>query len=186
MSLLNLFWRRTDGRAGGIQPMAVPSAPMSGKAKLAAVVGTAMAGLIAVTAQWEGKRNDPYQDLVSRWTVCYGETNVPMRRYSDDECKDMLAGSLAVYASAVLTRNPELSGHDPQVIAATSLAYNAGAAAYSKSTVARLFGEGRWASACNGFRSWVYAGGKRVQGLVNRREAEVKICLRDIPARYAR
>lgn len=180
MSLLNLFWRRTDGRAGGIQPMAVPSAPMSGKAKLAAIVGTAAAGLLAVTAQWEGKRNDPYKDLVSRWTVCYGETNVPMRRYSDDECKDMLAGSLAVYASAVLTRNPELAGHDPQVIAATSLAYNIGPAAYSRSTVAKRFSAGNWRGACDAFLSWSYAGGKRVQGLLNRRRAERDICLRGL------
>lgn len=37
-----------------------------------------------------------------------------------------------------------LSGHDPQVIAATSLAYNAGAAAYSRSTVAKRFSAGNW------------------------------------------
>lgn len=98
----------------------------------------------------------------------------------------MLADGLNDFAKPVLERNPELRGHPNQLAAAVSLSYNIGIAAYSKSTVARLFGEGRWASACNGFRSWVYAGGKRVQGLVNRREAEVKICLRDIPARYAR
>ena len=91
MRLLDLFSRRFDGRAGDMMPP-VPAARVTpGRAKLAAIVGTAAAGLIAVVAQWEGKRNEPYQDIVGVWTVCYGETNTAMRRYSDGECKDMLA-----------------------------------------------------------------------------------------------
>ena len=105
---------------------------------------------------------------------------VPMRRYSDDECKDMLAGSLATYAQAVLDRNPELRGHDPQVIAASSLAYNIGPAAYRRSTVARKFSAGDWRGACNAFLAWSYAGGRQVQGLLNRRKAEREICLRGV------
>lgn len=155
-------------------------ARMTGKAKLAALVGTAAAGLIAVVAQWEGKSNDPYADLIGKATVCYGETNVPMRHYTDAECEDMLAGSLADYAAAVLVRNPELRGHDPQIVAASSLSYNIGNAAYARSTVAKRFSAGDWRGACDAFRSWVYAGGRRVQGLVNRREAERKICLRGL------
>lgn len=188
MGLLDYFTRRPDGRAvptspPPIAPMAEPASP--GKAKLIALVGTAAAGLIAVVAQWEGKSNAPYADLIGKMTVCYGETNVPMRRYSDDECKDMLAGSLASYAGAVLKRNPELKGHDPQIVAASSLTYNIGIAAYNRSTVAKQFSAGRWVSACNAFGSWSYAGGRKVPGLANRRAAEAKICMRDIPARYA-
>lgn len=149
--------------------------------KLYAVVGAAALGVIGVIAQWEGKSNDPYKDIVSTWTVCYGETNRPMRRYSDAECKDMLAESAADYGAAVLKRNPELRGHDPQIVAATSLAYNIGSGAYARSTVARRFSEGRWVSACNAFMLWTYAGGRQVQGLVNRRKAERAICLRNIP-----
>ena len=179
MGLLDLFVRRYDGRAGEMMPpVAVTASP--GRAKLIAIVGTAAAGLIAVTAQWEGLRNDPYDDIVGVATVCYGETNVPMRRYSDDECKDMLAGSLATYAQAVLDRNPELRGHDPQVIAASSLAYNIGPAAYRRSTVARKFSAGDWRGACNAFLAWSYAGGRQVQGLLNRRNAEREICLRGV------
>lgn len=158
----------------------------AGRGKLVALVGTAAAGLIAVVAQWEGKSNDPYADLIGKMTVCYGETNVQMRRYSDAECKDMLAGSLVDYATVVLNRNPELRGHDPQIVAASSLTYNIGGAAYARSTVAKRFSEGRWVSACHAMLAWNRAGGRVVQGLRNRREAERKICLRNIPERYAR
>lgn len=149
---------------------------MSGNAKLVAKVGAGTAALlIATVAAWEGKRNDPYLDLVGVATVCYGETQVPMRRYSDAECRDMLAGSLTRYVGAVKTRNPDLTG--PQLAAATSLAYNIGPAAYTRSTVARRFEQGRVREACDAFRAWVYAGGRRVQGLVNRREDERRLCL---------
>lgn len=160
-----------------IQPM---DQPRTGRGKLIAIVGAAAAGLIAVTAQWEGKSNDPYLDLIGKATVCFGETNVPMRHYSDAECEDMLAGSLADYAAAVLVRNPELRGHDPQIVAAVSLSYNIGNAAYARSTVARRFSAGDWRGACDAFLMWTKAGGREVKGLRNRREAERKICLRGL------
>jgi len=180
MRILDLFSRRFDGRAGEMMPPVATARLSPGRAKLSALIGTAAVGLVAVVAQWEGKRNDPYRDIVGIATVCYGETNVPMRRYSDDECKDMLAGSLAEYAEAVLRRNPELAGHDPQIIAASSLTYNIGITAYNRSTVARRFSAGDWRGACDAFLAFSYAGGKRVQGLVNRREAERRICMRGL------
>ena len=159
-------------------PIRQPAAPAG---KLAALIGTgAAAALIALVGAWEGKRNYPYQDIVGVWTVCYGETQAPMRRYSDAECKAMLADRLADYAAPVLARNPELRGHDNQVIAASSLAYNIGAASYRKSTVAKRFSAGRWREACEAFLMWRYAGGKEVRGLLNRRKAERDVCLRGL------
>lgn len=158
-----------------------PKQPMTGRQKLGAIIGaTAVPGLIAVVAQWEGKSNDPYKDLVGVWTVCYGETRVEMRPYSDAECDEMLAEGLADFAGPVLKRNPELKGHDPQLIAAVSLSYNIGNAAYDRSTVARRFSNGDWVGACNAFLMWNKAGGKVVEGLKRRREAERRICLRGL------
>lgn len=156
--------------------------PEKGNKRLAATMGSAGAAamLIAAVAAYEGKRNDPYLDLVNRATVCYGETRVQMRRYSDAECKDMLADGLADFAGPVLARNPELRGHDPQLVAATSLAYNIGNAAYAKSSVARLFSQRRWREACDAFLRWSYAGGKQVPGLLRRRQDERAICLRGL------
>lgn len=182
MSLFDYFRPRPDGRMepARIEPLAPPVSP--GRKRLAATIGaSAVAGLIAVTAQWEGKRNDPYRDLVGVWTVCYGETRVAMRKYTNAECEDMLADGLADFAGPVLKRNPELRGHDPQLIAAVSLSYNIGPAAYARSTVARRFSAGDWRGACNAFLSWNRAGGRVVPGLTRRRESERRICLRDLP-----
>lgn len=89
----------------------------------------------------------------------------------------MLADGLADFAGPVLVVNPELRGHDNQLVAAVSLAYNIGPVAYRRSTVARKFRAGDWRGACNAFLSWSYAGGKQVKGLLNRRQAERRVCL---------
>lgn len=179
MSLFDFLFRRSAEPAPRIEPMEPETSP--GRKRLAGVVGaTAVAGLIAVVAQWEGKRNDPYQDIVGVWTVCYGETRTEMRRYTDDECKDMLADGLADFAEPVLKRNPELKGHDAQLIAAVSLAYNIGPQAYARSSVARKFSAGDWKGACNAFLAWRFAGGREVAGLARRRQSERAICLRGL------
>lgn len=155
--------------------------PKSGKGKLVALIGgSAAVGLLTLVGTWEGKKNEPYRDIVGVWTVCYGETRVEMRRYTDDQCKDMLADGLADFAGPVLARNPELRGHDAQIVAASSLAYNIGPAAYRRSTVAKRFSAGNWRGACDAFLSWSFAGGRQVKGLLNRRKAERDICLRGL------
>lgn len=147
------------------------------RAALAKTVGGAGFAtlLIGALAFYEGKSNDPYRDIVGVWTVCYGETNVRMRRYSDAECKEMLAASANEYAKGVKRLTPRLEGY--QLVAATSLAYNIGEAAYARSTVRRRFNAGDLRGGCDAFLMWRFAGGKEVRGLRNRREAERRICL---------
>jgi len=134
--------------------------------------------LTALVAAWEGTRTDPYRDIVGVWTVCTGETNVPMRRYTKAECDVMLAKSLTGYAEGVKRLTPRLEGY--QLVAATSLTYNIGEAAYARSTVRRRFNAGDLRGGCDAFLAWRFAGGREIKGLRNRREAERKICLTDL------
>ena len=164
---------------------------MASRAKQAGIGAVAVAAMLAVASPfigvWEGKRNYPYYDIVGVLTVCYGETRtVENRRYSDAECKAMLDEAVGEFGVAVAERNPELQHYPNQWAAATSLAYNIGIPAYKRSTVARRFEAGRWRSACDNFLAWKYAGGKVVQGLVNRRKAERQRCLMDLPPYYDR
>lgn len=147
------------------------------QAGIAGGIIAAMALAVTTIATWEGKRNDPYRDIVGVQTVCYGETRVAMRRYSDAECSSLLIKATGEFMQPVVDCTPVLINMPNQLAAATSLAYNIGASAYCGSTVARRFNAGDLRGGCDGFRSWVMAGGKRVQGLVNRREAERKLCL---------
>ena len=145
------------------------------KPLVGASVATALA--VGIIAPWEGKKNDPYRDIVGVFTVCYGETRVPMRRYTDEECKEMLIKAVSEFQSGVLACTPNLYNRPHQLAAATSLSYNIGTSAYCRSTVARRFNAGDFRGACEGFIAWRYAGGKEVRGLVNRRKDETRLCL---------
>lgn len=153
-----------------------------GKVAGAGIAGAAAAALalaIGTIAPWEGKRNAPYRDPIGILTVCYGETEVPMRRYSDAECRNMLETRTAGFAEGVRKRNPTIVGYPHQWAAHTSFAYNVGLGTYGKSSVARLFAQGRQVEACRFLSRYVYAGGRRLRGLANRRAAEIKLCLKD-------
>lgn len=152
---------------------------MASKKQTAIGGGVAAAMVLAVPliGSWEGKRNDPYLDIVGVPTVCYGETRVAMRRYSDDECLAMLNKGVREFAEPVAKCTPAIANRPYQLAAATSLAYNVGVAGYCKSTADRRFDAGDLKGGCEALKFWNKAGGRVVQGLVNRRAAEYRLCM---------
>jgi len=72
--------------------------------------------------------------------------------------------------------------HQHELDAALSLAYNIGIKAFCGSTMVRRWNAGDYAGGCAEIRRWVYAGGKRLRGLVVRREAEYRLCMGQDPA----
>lgn len=58
-----------------------------------------------------------------------------------------------------------------------SFSYNVGSGAFCSSTLVKKLNAEDYEGACNELRRWVYAGGRVVQGLVNRREKERAQCL---------
>lgn len=162
-----------------IQPME-PESTGAGKKKAVAIIGAGALALAApFIATWEGKRNDPYRDIVGVWTVCYGDTRgvTPGKRLSDGECTDRLYAQIADHARPVIACVPQLAGHDAELAASVSLAYNIGTNAFCRSTVAKRFRSGDFTSACRGFYAWRFAGGKEVRGLARRRSDEMRLCL---------
>lgn len=145
------------------------------------VIGGSVAAVLlaaaALIAPWEGLRTDPYRDIVGVWTVCYGETNVEMRRYTVAECEAMLARSVERYVKGVAK-----CIHQPLTVnqwaAIGSWAYNVGERAACNSTLVRQINAGAPASVwCAQLLRWNKAGGKVVRGLTNRRKAEYEVCV---------
>lgn len=58
-----------------------------------------------------------------------------------------------------------------------SLAFNIGSNAFCTSTLVKRLNAGDYDGACEEIRRWVYAGGQKLEGLVNRREAEFQMCM---------
>lgn len=140
-------------------------------------IAAALALAVPLVAKWEGKRNDPYRDIVGVQTVCYGETRVAMRRYSDAECTAMLNDAVAGFAAPVARCTPMIADRPWQLAAATSLAYNIGIAGYCRSTADRRFDAGDFRGGCAAIKFWNKAGGRVVRGLVNRRAEEYRLCM---------
>lgn len=155
------------------------------------VAAGAIAAVLALAASivkpWEGKRNQPYRDVVGVSTVCYGHTapDIEERRYSDAECeaflvRDVSAANIAVRTCIHVTMTTN------QEAALTSAVFNLGPRVVCGSTLGKYANAGNWAAACRELTharnskgeelGWSYAGGKFFPGLRRRRFAERAIC----------
>jgi lysozyme len=61
--------------------------------------------------------------------------------------------------------------------AVTSITFNAGCGSMQKSALFLKLRAGKLAEACNQFPRWVYGGGKKLPGLVTRRNEEKALCM---------
>lgn len=59
----------------------------------------------------------------------------------------------------------------------TSFSYNVGTKAFCTSTLVRKLNSGDYEGACSELKRWVYVGGRKVDGLVKRREKEYAMCV---------
>lgn len=145
------------------------------------LLGGTMATMIAapLVIAWEGKSNITYSDPVGIPTACYGHTHgVQLGQiYTDAECEQLLISELTKAEAAVkrlitVPLSPETSA------AVISFTYNAGEGNLAKSTLRRKMNAGDIRGGCMELRKWVYSKKKFFQGLANRREAELALCLK--------
>ncbi len=157
---------------------------MASRLRKAGIGLTAAGGLaIALVGGGEGLKLYSYRDVIGVWTACYGETRgiKPGMRFSKAQCDTMLIDGLEDFEAgmrACLTR-PDAIPEEPYV-AFLSLAYNVGTGTFCRSSVAKKANAGDLRGACDALMLYVNAGGRRIQGLVNRRTAERKLCLEGV------
>lgn len=130
--------------------------------------------------RFEGCRLRAYPDMVGVWTIGWGET-LGVREglvWTQQHADAVLERRVGQFMAAVLVRCPQLHLEPPERLAAcTSLAYNIGVGAFGASTVCRKTKDRDFAGAADSFLLWNKAGGRRVAGLVRRREAERELFL---------
>lgn len=139
-------------------------------------------GMLAIgfVGNWEGLRLYAYQDVVGVWTACYGETKGvrPGMKFTKEQCDVMFIDSLAEHEAGMrrCLKAPD-SLPDKTYVAFVSATYNIGVGGFCGSSMARRANAGDLRGACEALMLWTKAGGRVVQGLVNRRKAERKLCL---------
>ena len=133
---------------------------------------------IAMIKQFEGCKLTAYQDSVGVWTIGYGWTKPvdgkPIRAgmtIKQETAERLLKTGLVSYESDV-SRLVKVGLTQGQFDALVSFTYNLGARSLSTSTLLRKLNAGDYAGAANEFLRWNKAGGKVLNGLTRRREAE--------------
>lgn len=149
------------------------------------VGGATAAVLLSISAlikPWEGLELRSYPDIVGVWTACYGETMgiKPGMKFTKQECEDkLLVRVVNDYYRPLTQCIPDFDRKPVEwQAAAVSVTYNIGVGAACKSTAARLAREGKIRESCHAWTKFNRAGGRVVKGLVNRRNAELAICLK--------
>ncbi|WP_169294751.1 lysozyme [Advenella sp. EE-W14] len=146
-------------------------------ALIAAGAGAVTIATVAVS-DFEGRSNKAYRDVVGIPTICDGYTHgVKMGDYKTDaECDALLRKELQASFS-VVDSAVKVSISEPTKAALASFVYNVGAGAFRSSTLLKKLNSGDRIGACNELKRWVYAGGKKWNGLIKRRDAENWLCL---------
>lgn len=133
---------------------------------------------IALIKQFEGCKLTAYQDSVGVWTIGYGWTQPvdgkPIRAgmtIKQETAERLLKTGLVSYESDV-SRLVKVILNQGQFDALVSFTYNLGARSLSTSTLLRKLNAGDYAGAADEFLRWNKAGGKVLNGLTRRREAE--------------
>ncbi|MDE3021619.1 MAG: lysozyme [Pseudomonadota bacterium] len=119
-----------------------------------------------------------YRDVTGIWTNCNGNTHgvdpkevvtpsmcAEINRYNEEQS----LAALNRLVTVPLTSN--------QKAAFSDIIFNIGEDKFKHSSMLRLINEGKVMEACKELLRWVYAGGKKLPGLVARRQAEFTICI---------
>jgi len=109
--------------------------------------------------------------------IVIGKTAVEYRHgLTDDQVLALCRQDIRAVAR-VVNRGVKVSLNQNQFNALVSLTFNIGDTGFLESTLLRLLNMGRYSDVPAQLRRWKYDNGQVVQGLINRREKEIRLWL---------
>lgn len=128
---------------------------------------------IDLIKSFEGLRLEAYYDAVGVLTIGYGHTKgvVEGQVITEEEAEELLRNDLEIYEDAVINATV-VDLTQGEFDALVSFTYNLGAGNLRRSTLLKLLNEDDKEGAANEFLKWNKAGGRVLNGLVRRRQAE--------------
>lgn len=128
--------------------------------------------------QWEKLVLEPYNDGAGYMTIGFGHRIRPyedFKRIDEDKATELLMADIED-SEIKLTDCIEREISQEQFDACVSLAFNIGNHAFERSTLLQKLNHGRpFKEVSPQFDRWVFAGSKKMAGLVKRRAAERKL-----------
>lgn len=135
---------------------------------------------IAFVRRWEGFSATTYKDSAGLLTIGVGHLIKPSESFAEpiteQEAEDLLTKDLSKAESAVF-RLIKVPLTDNQFDALCSWVFNVGSGAMQRSTLRTKLNRGEYSEASAEFLRWIWSGGKKTQGLLRRRTAEMMMFL---------
>ena len=128
---------------------------------------------LALIKKFEGCELEAYQDAVGVWTIGYGHIKGVEEgmTITKDQAEEMLLEELVEYETHVL--NAVKNQLDQCMFdALVSWTYNLGPTNLNNSTMLKVVNAGQYDDVPAQIKRWNKAGGKVLEGLIRRREAE--------------
>lgn len=126
----------------------------------------------------EGERLTAYADIIGVWTIGVGHTGTvdgkPVAKgmvISADKSRELLSADLSKFESAI-ARLVKVPLKQYEFDALVSLVFNIGETNFARSTLLKKLNTNDFKGASEQFLAWKNAGGRPVQGLLNRRKRE--------------
>ena len=142
-------------------------------------------------AQWEGIELKMYKDVAGLPTIGVGHLLTQdelssgkiliqdqVVRYANGLTKEQVMHLLAGDVENVekfVTGQVQVNLKPHQFDALVSFTFNVGKGAFKNSTLLKVLNNGRYDEVPNQLARWVYAGGRKIQGLINRRNNEINL-----------
>lgn len=135
--------------------------------------------LLAMIRKFEGLRLKPYLCPAGVWTCGYGHTGKDVTKdtapVSMAVAEAWLQQDAATFARAAANLSPVLWFDEAKHAAIADFCFNLGTSRYKASTLKRRVDACDWEGAQVELQKWVWGGGKKLPGLVLRRQAEARL-----------
>ena len=128
---------------------------------------------VALIKKFEGCELEAYQCSANVWTIGYGHTKDVEKgdTITKEEAEQMLVDELHEYENYI-NKYVNVALSQNQFDALVSWVYNLGPANLKASTMLKVLNDGKYEEVPYQMKRWNKAGGKVLDGLVRRREAE--------------
>lgn len=125
-----------------------------------------------------GFASEPYRCSAGYWTIGWGHEILPHEKFNipmtEQEAEELLAKDLLIAQRSVM-RLIHVPLSDWQYDALVSFTFNLGGGRLQTSTLRALVNRQEHHEVPAQFRRWVYAGGRKLPGLVRRRNVEAEL-----------
>jgi lysozyme len=142
----------------------------------------ALAVACRLARRWEGLRLRAYKCPAGVWTIGYGHTGPEVVEglvWTLPQAEAALQTDMGLALSGALRQCPRLaglpSGQCGRLGAIADFVFNLGEGRLKASTLRRKINNDEWDAVPGELRKWVWGGGKKLPGLILRREAEIAL-----------